>query len=91
MPKGRKLPYFEALCVFLEDFLEVELLDFFLQATGETRVHGRASREDNVLVEIGARVQRSSLDRLEEKFCSVQRVEWLLKIAVRVLLSITGP
>ena len=38
--------------VALEDVLEVELLDLALHAAGQTRVHGAATGEDNVLVEL---------------------------------------
>ena len=48
---------------------EVELLHLFFETAGEAGVHARATREDDMLVELSSDVNRRSLDGLEEKFC----------------------
>lgn len=63
----KKHTYAEALDVAPEDLSQVQLLDLLLQTTWQTGVHGRASREDNVLVQVRAGIERSRLDSLEQK------------------------
>lgn len=55
-----------AVGVTLEDALGVEGAHVLLQTSWETRVHGGAAREDNVLVELGTKVDIGCLDGLKE-------------------------
>jgi hypothetical protein len=48
---------------------KVKLLHLLLETTRQSRVHRRPTREDDVLVEVGANVDRSCLDGVEEHFC----------------------
>jgi hypothetical protein len=43
--------YRELVNIVLEDALQIELLEFSLEPTGKTGVHGGASGEDYVLVQ----------------------------------------
>ena len=45
----------------LECVLEIKLLDFALKTGGESGVHGRASRQHDVLVELAAQIDIGSL------------------------------
>jgi len=54
------------LSAALEDTLEVELLDLLLQTRGKTREHGGTTRKNDVLVELGAQIDISLLDAVEE-------------------------
>ena len=60
--------------VSLEHPLEVELLDLPLQATGQTRQHGGAAGQHDVLVQVSADVDVSRLDRVEEQLCGPDAV-----------------
>lgn len=55
------------LHVSLEDPLQVQLLDLSLQSGGEAGVHGGATRQNNVLVELGPCVHVCCLDGIEEE------------------------
>ncbi|KAI3478475.1 hypothetical protein L1887_59529 [Cichorium endivia] len=61
------LEVLEARAVVVEDAGEVELLHLLFQTAGQTRVHARAAGEDNVLVQLGARVDGGGLDGVEEE------------------------
>lgn len=54
--------YGELGCVSFEHSLEIQLLDLPLQTRGQARVHGGASRQDNVLVELSTCVYVCSLE-----------------------------
>ena len=53
--------------VSLEHPFEVELLDLSLQPTGQTRQHGGAAGQHDVLVQVTADVDVPRLDRVEEQ------------------------
>lgn len=61
-----KYPYLQSRDIVLEDFAEVELFDFLFKTRGETRVHGRSARQDDILVEFGTDIDISRLDAVEE-------------------------
>lgn len=54
--------------VAFQNSLKIQLFDFTLQATRQTRVHSRTTRQNDVLVKVGPRVDVRRLDRVEQKF-----------------------
>ena len=53
--------------VAFEHSLQIELRDLAFKATREARVHGGATAEYDVLVELGSHVHVGSLDRVEHE------------------------
>lgn len=58
--------YVELGLVALGDLVEVELTNFLFETGGETRVHSRSTRQDDVLVELGTSINVSGLNGVEQ-------------------------
>jgi len=56
----------EKLLLALEDTLKVELLDLLLKTRRKTREHGGTTRKNDVLIELGTKIDISLLDTVEE-------------------------
>jgi len=54
------------LLAALEDTLEVKLLELLLETRGKTREHGGTTRKNDVLIELGTKIDISLLDTVEE-------------------------
>ena len=67
--------YIETRRVAIENAREVQLLHLFFKAAREAGVHARATGQDNVLVQLGADVDRRRLDRLEEHLCDARLLD----------------